>query len=74
MIYQDCLIDFIYTRDLNFLSVVRLVSRTSDRGAKPEGLCATNLSARVSWKPSNAWRKEKILLAARNSSRFDGLV
>ncbi|QYX48370.1 LysM peptidoglycan-binding domain-containing protein [Pseudomonas tussilaginis] len=31
-------------------------------------------SARVAWKPSNAWRKEKVLLAARNSGRFDGLA
>ncbi|MNJ43260.1 hypothetical protein D3C77_382590 [compost metagenome] len=31
-------------------------------------------SARVAWKPSNAWRKEKILLVARNSGRFDGLA
>lgn len=26
------------------------------------------------WQPSNAWRKEKILLAARDSGRFDGLA
>ncbi|MDD1979735.1 LysM domain-containing protein, partial [Pseudomonas putida] len=31
-------------------------------------------SARLAWSPSNAWRKEKILLAARNSGRFDGLA
>ncbi|UVJ45955.1 LysM peptidoglycan-binding domain-containing protein [Pseudomonas sp. LS1212] len=29
---------------------------------------------RVAWSPSNAWRKEKVLMAARNSGRFDGLV
>ncbi|TDF82476.1 LysM domain-containing protein [Pseudomonas sp. H9] len=31
-------------------------------------------SLRVVWTPSNAWRKKKVLLAARNSGRFDGLV
>ena len=29
---------------------------------------------RVAWTPSNAWRKEKVLVAAQNSGRFDGLV
>ncbi|MBM3103493.1 LysM peptidoglycan-binding domain-containing protein [Pseudomonas sp. V1] len=31
-------------------------------------------SSRVAWKTSNAWRKEKVLIAARNSGVFDGLV
>ncbi|MFY9960924.1 LysM peptidoglycan-binding domain-containing protein [Pseudomonas sp.] len=30
--------------------------------------------SRMAWKPSNAWRKEKVLLAARNSGQFDGLA
>ncbi|MHC8407784.1 LysM peptidoglycan-binding domain-containing protein [Pseudomonas sp. TMB3-21] len=30
--------------------------------------------ARAAWKPSNAWRKEKVLVAAQNSGRFDGLA
>lgn len=34
----------------------------------------TGTSTRVAWNPSNAWRKEKILLVARNSGRFDGLA
>ena len=34
----------------------------------------TEPSTRVAWKPSNSWRKEKVLLAARNSGRFDGLA
>ena len=29
---------------------------------------------RVAWSPSNAWRKEKVLVAAQNSGRFDGLA
>ena len=29
---------------------------------------------RVAWTPSNAWRKEKVLVAAQNSGRFDGLA
>ena len=29
---------------------------------------------RLAWRPSNAWRKEKELLAARSSGRFDGLA
>ncbi|MGY2293784.1 LysM domain-containing protein, partial [Pseudomonas sp. SDO528_S397] len=35
---------------------------------------STDTSTRMAWKPSNAWRKEKRLLAARNSGRFDGLA
>ncbi|WP_442107758.1 LysM peptidoglycan-binding domain-containing protein [Pseudomonas sp. NUPR-001] len=31
-------------------------------------------STRVAWTPSNAWRKEKVLLTARNSGLFDGLA
>lgn len=31
-------------------------------------------STRLAWNTSNAWRKEKVLLAARNSGRFDGLA
>lgn len=34
----------------------------------------TETSTRVAWNPSNAWRKEKVLLTARNSGRFDGLA
>ncbi len=29
---------------------------------------------RLAWSPSNAWRKENVLVAAQNSGRFDGLV
>jgi hypothetical protein len=29
---------------------------------------------RLAWNPSNAWRKEKVLVAAQNSGRFDGLA
>ncbi|QCY11705.1 hypothetical protein [Pseudomonas sp. MPC6] len=29
---------------------------------------------RVAWSPSNAWRKEAVLVAAQNSGRFDGLA
>lgn len=29
---------------------------------------------RVAWSPSNAWRKEKVLIAAQRSGRFDGLA
>ncbi|MNJ63693.1 hypothetical protein D3C77_596110 [compost metagenome] len=42
-----------------------------------ENLAAKQLtepSTRAAWKPSNAWRKKKVLLAARNSGRFDGLA
>ena len=28
----------------------------------------------LAWKPSNAWRKDKVLAAAQNSGRFDGLA
>ncbi|MNJ65738.1 hypothetical protein D3C77_617720 [compost metagenome] len=38
---------------------------------------AVNNQARLAaeaWAPSNNWRKEKVLFAARNSGRFDGLV
>ena len=28
----------------------------------------------LAWKPSNAWRKDKVLVAAQNSGRFDGLA
>ncbi|NMY36091.1 MULTISPECIES: LysM domain-containing protein [unclassified Pseudomonas] len=31
-------------------------------------------SVRIAWSPSNAWRKEKILVAAQRSGRFEGLV
>ncbi|MNJ35813.1 hypothetical protein D3C77_305730 [compost metagenome] len=31
-------------------------------------------SNRAPWDPSNAWRKEKVLLAAQRSGRFDGLA
>ncbi|MNJ65065.1 hypothetical protein D3C77_610570 [compost metagenome] len=31
-------------------------------------------STRMAWAPSNVWRKEKIMVAARNSGRFDGLA
>lgn len=34
----------------------------------------TEISTRVAWSPSNAWRKEKVLLAARSSGRFKGLA
>ncbi|UVJ45958.1 hypothetical protein NVV94_10670 [Pseudomonas sp. LS1212] len=34
----------------------------------------TETSDRVAWSPSNAWRKEGLLLVARNSGRFDGLA
>ncbi|WP_143501305.1 hypothetical protein [Pseudomonas sp. Irchel 3H3] len=30
--------------------------------------------ARLAWNPSNAWRKEKVLMAAQNSGLFDGLA
>lgn len=30
--------------------------------------------ARAAWKPSNAWRKEKVLVAAQNSGKFEGLA
>ena len=29
---------------------------------------------RLAWTPSNAWRKEKVLMAAQYSGRFDGLA
>lgn len=29
---------------------------------------------RLAWSPSNAWRKENVLVAAQNSGRFDGLA
>jgi LysM repeat protein len=29
---------------------------------------------RFAWNPSNAWRKENVLVAAQNSGRFDGLA
>ncbi|VVP61805.1 hypothetical protein PS870_06446 [Pseudomonas fluorescens] len=29
---------------------------------------------RMAWNPSNAWRKESVLMAAQNSGRFDGLA
>ncbi|NNA27944.1 hypothetical protein HBN84_22005 [Pseudomonas lundensis] len=31
-------------------------------------------AARMAWTPSNAWRKEKILVAAQRSGRFEGLA
>ena len=31
-------------------------------------------ATRIAWTPSNAWRKEKILVAAQRSGRFEGLV
>ncbi|MDD2050615.1 LysM peptidoglycan-binding domain-containing protein [Pseudomonas putida] len=31
-------------------------------------------SDRAPWNPSNAWRKEKVLLAAQRSGKFDGLA
>lgn len=31
-------------------------------------------STRMAWSPSNAWRKERVLIAARNSGKFDGLA
>ena len=31
-------------------------------------------AARIAWTPSNAWRKEKILVAAQRSGRFEGLA
>lgn len=35
---------------------------------------SSDLSTRVAWVPSNAWRKEKVLVAAQNSGQFEGLV
>lgn len=35
---------------------------------------ASDSPARMAWNPSNAWRKERVLVAARNSGKFDGLV
>ncbi|MNY82430.1 hypothetical protein D3C86_2245170 [compost metagenome] len=29
---------------------------------------------RLAWSPSNAWRKENVLVAAQNSGRFAGLA
>jgi hypothetical protein len=34
----------------------------------------SDIPVRVAWSPSNAWRKEKVLVAAQNSGRFDGLA
>lgn len=34
----------------------------------------SNSPVRSAWEPSNAWRKEKLLVAAQNSGRFDGLA
>ncbi|WPX59571.1 hypothetical protein [Pseudomonas sp. DC1.2] len=31
-------------------------------------------STRMAWEPSEAWRKEKVLLAAQSSGRFEGLA
>ncbi|NMY76947.1 hypothetical protein [Pseudomonas sp. WS 5071] len=31
-------------------------------------------AARIAWTPSNAWRKEEILVAAQRSGRFEGLA
>ena len=31
-------------------------------------------AARIAWTPSNAWRKEQILVAAQRSGRFEGLA
>ena len=35
---------------------------------------AADNPARVAWTPSTAWRKEKVLIAAQRSGRFDGLA
>jgi hypothetical protein len=34
----------------------------------------SNSPVRLAWTPSNAWRKEKLLMAAQRSGRFDGLA
>jgi len=31
-------------------------------------------AVRMVWTPSNAWRKEKVLVAAQRSGRFEGLA
>ena len=41
---------------------------------KQEQALVVLLSEVMAWKPSNAWRKDDVLLAAHNSGRFDGLA
>ena len=34
----------------------------------------SDTTGRLAWSPSNAWRKENVLMAAQNSGRFNGLA